>query len=227
MKIGILGTGKMGQAFGRRLAEKGHEVFIGSRDPQKGKAIAASIGPNGKGGSNRQAAEFGEILFIAWPRSAVRELIRTLGPLKDKILIDCTNPIHEPEMTAASMDRSPTLTEEVARSDFQGKIVKAFNTISSRVMKNPDFGSQKVTVFCCGDDQAAKAIVMDLAEEIGFEPVDAGPLNMARYIESLAHFMVHLDVFSGKGTEVALQLLRRRAVKTPQETRETLSEKSH
>jgi predicted dinucleotide-binding enzyme len=89
------------------------------------------------------------------------------------------------------------------------RVVKAFNTTGAGNIENPRYGAQTVTMFVCGDDPAAKAAVMSLAQDIGFEPVDTGPLTMARYLEPPAMLWVSLAYVRGMGPNFALKLLTR------------------
>ena len=89
------------------------------------------------------------------------------------------------------------------------RVVKAFNTTGAGNMANPKFGTQAATMFICGDDESAKATVGKLAEELGFEAVDAGPLMAARYLEPLAMLWIHLALKMGWGTNFAFKILKR------------------
>ncbi len=100
--------------------------------------------------------------------------------------------------------------EEIAKWALGAKVVKAFNTVLAPVIhSSPQFGNQTATVFYCGDDAAAKAIVAGLAKESDFDPVDAGPLKNARYLEALTELLVQLAYGLGMGTDIAIKLLRR------------------
>ena len=88
-------------------------------------------------------------------------------------------------------------------------VVKAFNNVSSAIMANPVFGDMRATMFYCGDDKPSKGVVRDLAAELDFEPVDAGPLKIARYLEPFAMLYIQLAVTEGWGSNCAFKLLHR------------------
>lgn len=210
MKIGIIGTGNMGSGLGKLWARKAHEVFFGSRNPKKAKALASSIGPNVRGGTIAEAGEFGDAVLLATPWEGVREAVAAAGNLNGKILIDCTNPLVSDE-TKLAVGYTTSGAEEIAKWAPGARVVKAFNTVFGRILNsgNVKFGAETVTVFYCGDDEVANVRVKGLIEEIGFEPVEAGPLENARYLEPLGELMVQLGYDLAMGTNIALKLVRR------------------
>jgi hypothetical protein len=207
MNIGIIGTGKMGGTLGKLWIAKGHKIFFGSRNPQKAKALAQSINLDTDGGNIVEAAKFGEVILLAIPWRAA-ETIKAVGPLEGKILIDCTNPPAS-EFANRATGRTTSAAEEIAQWLPGTRVIKAFNSIFWQMLSNPQFGSQKVSLFYCGDDDAAKEVVARLAEEIGFEPIDSGSLANARYLESLAFLWMDLALGRGMGTDIAFKLIRR------------------
>lgn len=209
MKIGVIGTGHMGSGLGRLWAMKGHEVVFGSRTPSRGKTLAESVGHGARGGAVGTAAAFGEAVLLAVPWRAVRESLGAAGSLEGKILVDCTNPL-TPDYMTLLVGHSDSGAEQIARWATGARVVKAFNHIYAPIIhSNPRFGTLNATVFLCGDDVAAKETVSGLAGEIGFEPVDAGPLQNARYLEPVAELMVQLAYGLGYGTDQALKLICR------------------
>jgi NADPH-dependent F420 reductase len=207
MNIGIIGTGNMGSGLGKLWASRGHKVMFGSRDPEKAKALASSLGSDVSAGTIAEAAKSGEVILLATPWVATQEAIKAAGSLSGKILMDCTNPL-TPEMSLA-VGFTTSGAEEISK--WSGaKVVKAFNTIFAQIIhSSPQFGSQNATVFYCGDDAAAKATVAGLINEIGFAAVDSGPLKNARYIEPLAGLVIQLGYGMGMGTNLAMTLIRR------------------
>jgi hypothetical protein len=128
------------------------------------------------------------------------------GDLGGKIVVDCTNPIGADGLVVGTT----TSAGELAAGWAQGAVVvKAFNTTGSGNMENPRYGDRAVTMFICGDDSQAKAVVGSLAEQIGFDVIDTGPLKAARYLESMAMLWVHLAYNQGFGTDFAFKLIRR------------------
>lgn len=208
MNIGIIGTGNMGGGLGKNWAAKGHRVKFGSRDPQKARPLVESAGPNASVGSISEAATFGEVVLLATPWSATTEALKTAGSLSGKVLIDCTNPL-APDFMSLAVGHTTSGAEEVARWAPGARVVKAFNTVFASVVRAaPQLPPPKPTIFCCGDDAAAKKTVAQLAGEIGFEPVDAGPLRNARYVEPTAQLLIQLGYGLGMGTDMYLKLVR-------------------
>ncbi len=209
MKIAVLGTGNMGSGLGKRWAEKGHSVRFGSRDPAKAKELASSVGHNASAASVAEAAKFGDAVLLAVPWSGVADTLAAAGSLKGKVLIDCTNPL-TPDFMDLVVGHTTSGAEEVAKLTPSAKVVKAFNTIFAQIVhSSAAFGPERATVFYCGDDAAAKSTVARLIDEIGFEPVDAGPLKNARYVEPLAELMIQMAYALGTGPMQAVKLMRR------------------
>ncbi len=209
MKIAVLGTGNMGSGLGKRWAEKGHSVRFGSRDPAKAKELASSVGHNASAASVAEAAKFGDAVLLAVPWSGVADTLAAAGSLKGKLLIDCTNPL-TPDFMDLVVGHTTSGAEEVAKLTPSAKVVKAFNTIFAQIVhSSAAFGPERATVFYCGDDAAAKSTVARLIDEIGFEPVDAGPLKNARYVEPLAELMIQMAYALGTGPMQAVKLMRR------------------
>jgi predicted dinucleotide-binding enzyme len=179
MKIAIIGAGNVGGTLGRILTQKGHEIVFGVRNPQSSKVQSAvdSTGRKALAASVEEAASHGEVLILATPWNATQEAIASSGNLTGKIIIDATNPI---EMTPAGLAAGLTIgyttsaAEEIAKWASGALVVKAFNNIGASCFENLQFGSQTATTFICGDDLEAKKIVTNVAQDIGFEVIDAG-----------------------------------------------------
>lgn len=209
MKIGVIGTGYMGSGLGKLWAGKGHDVMFGSRDPDRGKTLAASVGHGARGGPVRAAAEFGDAVLFAVPWRAVEETLDAAGSLANKVLMDCSNPL-TPDYMTLLVGHSDSGAEQIARRATGARVVKAFNHIYAQIIHtSPRLGTLDATVFFCGDDAGAKKTVSELAREIGFDPVDAGPLRNARYLEPVAELMVQLAYGLGYGTDRGLKLICR------------------
>jgi NADPH-dependent F420 reductase len=187
--IALIGTGNVGGALGRRFAENGHTVVYGSRNPLADD-VAALVSETGHGAvamSPAQAAAQSRVVVLAIPWSATEEVVRGLGDLSGKIVVDPTNP----RVMAADgfADYPPTLedsnAERIARLAPGAEVVKAFSTLGWETMFDPRVAEGPVTIPLVGDDRAAKALVAVLAREIGLEAVDVGPLRHARIIEGL------------------------------------------
>ena len=209
MKIGIIGTGNMGQGLGKIWAEKNNEIMFGSRDPVNVLKLANSLGSNVLGGTYADAAQFGNVVVLAVPWSSAKESIESAGDFKGKILIDCTNAV-APHLGGLLIGHTTSAAEKIAEWAAGAKVVKAFNSLGSENLSKLQFGTQNASTFVCGDNLEAKSIVRGLAEEIGFDVVDAGPLSNARLIEPLAMLWIELAYKQGMGTGIAFKLLRRR-----------------
>jgi predicted dinucleotide-binding enzyme len=210
MKIGIIGSGNVGGALGRRWAAAGHEILFSSRNPSSGamQAVVAEAGPTARAASPGEAAAEGEIVLLATPWNATRDAIRGAGSLEGKVLIDATNPLL-PNLAGLEMGTTTSGGEQVAGWAPGARVVKAFNTIGANIMADPGFGDSRPVLFYCGDDKAAKQKVHQLAAEIGFDAHDAGPLRQARLLEPFALLWISLALEHGYGREIAFRFLRR------------------
>ncbi|MCA9402550.1 MAG: NADPH-dependent F420 reductase [Candidatus Omnitrophica bacterium] len=210
MKIAVIGTGNVGSILGTRLAHQGHEVIFGSRDPRAAKVVSVvqSAGPNARADANAAAVKSAEVIILTVPYSGAEETIKGLGPLQGKILIDTTNALL-PDLSGLSLPAGESAGENVAGWAAGARVVKAFNTIGTKVMEDPAYGDDRALLLICGDSAGAKATAADLADELGFNVVDAGPLSMARHLESLAMLWIQLAFVQGKGTDFALKILTR------------------
>jgi len=208
-KIGIIGTGNMGKALGKLLADHNYEVFLGSRDLEKGKQVAEELGANVQGGSIAEAAEFGGIVILAVHYGVVAEALAAAGPLAGKTVIDIVNPL-TPDFSGLAVGHTSSAAEETAALIPDAKVVKAFNYAFASTFQNENaFSPEKATMFYCGDDADAKADIDMIISDIGFDPVDAGPLQNARYLEPLAMLIIQLGFAQKMGTCIAFKLLRR------------------
>ena len=212
MKLGIIGTGRLGSALGKIWAEKGHMIMFGSRDPQKAKKLANSIGSNASGGTYEEAAKFGDVIILAVPWSGAKESIKAAGDLGGKIIVDSTTTA-APHLGGPLIGSTPSAAEKVAKWAVGAKVIKAVHTIGVESLNKLQFGSQQASLFICGDNLEAKSLVRTLGEDIGFEVIDAGPLTNARLTEPLAMLWIELAYKQGMGTDIGFKLLRRRKVK--------------
>ena len=212
MKVGIIGTGRLGSALGKIWAEKGHTIMFGSRDPQKAKKLANSIGSNASGGTCEETAKFGDVIILAVPWSGAKESIKTAGDLDGKIIVDSTTTA-APHLGGPLIGRTPSAAEKVAKWAVGAKVIKAIHTIGVESLNKLQFGTQQASLFICGDDLDAKSKLKQLGRDLGFEVIDAGPLTNARLTEPLAMLWIELAYKQGMGTDIAFKLLRRRKAK--------------
>ncbi len=210
MNIAVIGTGNVGGALGRRWAQAGHDVSFGVRDPQKDRVqtLVSELGGKARAINVHEAARRADVVVFATPWGGTEDAIKSAGDLSGKIVIDCTNPL-APDMSP-SIGHTTSAGEQVAAWAVGARVAKAFNSVGSRVMANTDFGDEQPSMFVCSDDADAKQVAMQLAADIGFEPIDCGPLRIARYLEPLASLWIHL-AYGMKlgGDKIAWRLIRR------------------
>lgn len=188
MKIGIIGSGMVGETLANGFLKHGYDVMIGSND--KAKQAALKTKTKAKVGSFSEAAQFGELLVLAAKGSGAESAVKAAGvpSLDGKTVIDATNPIADaPPVNGVlkfftSLDDS--LMERLQKLAPEARFVKAFNSIGSALMVNPDLSS-KPTMFICGNDANAKKQVGEIVEKFGFEAEDMGGAEAARAIEPL------------------------------------------
>jgi NADPH-dependent F420 reductase len=210
MNIAVIGSGWVGGTLGKRWAQKGHQVVFGSRDPasEKVQAVLAEAGENASATSIAEAAQGADVVLLATPWNAAEETLQLAGNLEGKVLVDCINPLND-SFSGLDLGFTESATEHVSKWSPGARVVKAFNTLSAASMADPIYGEQKATAFYCGDDAEAKKTVHQLAEELDMEPVDAGPMENARYLEPLAMLYIHLAVREKWGSNCAFKILTR------------------
>ncbi len=210
VNIAILGTGSVGSTLGTRWAKAGHKVTFGSRDPQHEKvtALLDRCGHPTRACSLKEASADADVILLALPWAAAEVTLKDLGDLRGCVLIDAINPL-KADMSGIELGYHTSAAEQVAAWAPTACVVKAFNSASVRVMNDPLFGNYKATMFYCGDDPAAKQTVHELIDVLQFDPVDAGPLSSARYLEPLAMLYIHLAFKQGWGSNCAFKMLKR------------------
>ena len=210
MNIGIIGSGNVGGALGRRWAKNGHSVTFSSRNPQSKEMqqLVSEAGPNAKAGLITDVVRQSDVLLLATPWGATEQILKSAGDLSGKILIDATNPLL-PDLSGLTLGTNTSAGEMITRWAAGAKVVKAFNTVGNNIMADPAFPNAHVALFYCGDDKSAKETVAGLIAELGFEPIDAGPLTQARLLEPFALLWISLAFKGGFGREIAFQFLRR------------------
>jgi hypothetical protein len=206
MDIVVVGSGKVGQALGRGWQKAGHKVTFAMRDPAKPEA--ADITGAGCGVSALEgAAAAGEVIALAVPWTALPGTLDALGPLDGKIVIDATNPLTSDLALALGFDDSAG--ETVAALAGSARVVKAFNTTGAGNMANSQYAGGKLMMPIAGDDAGAKDTVARLAADLGFDPVDVGPLTMSRCLEPLAMVWIRLAFAQQAGPDFGFAMLRR------------------
>lgn len=189
MKIGIIGSGTVGQTLAIGFIKHGYEVMIGTEHKEKLQEWVKKNNYKGSIGNFEETSKFGEIIVLAVKGTASLKLIKNIDKnLNNKIIIDTTNPISDipPENGVlkffTTFDNS--LMEQLQKAVPNAKFVKAFNSIGSSYMVNPDF-HDKPTMFICGNDKNAKKTVTEILHVFGFDVEDMGNVEAARAIEPL------------------------------------------
>jgi len=206
MNIAILGTGAVGTRLGSLFLSQGHQVKYGSRNPA---AAEANVPAPSTVGSYAEAVAFGEVIVLATPWAGATgrttlDILQGAGSFRNKVVIDATNPLN-PDWSPVILGAETSAGEEVAKALPDAYIVKAFNTVFADTMtpKKLTWSGRRATLFLCGNNVPAKQVVMSLAEEIGFTPLDTGPLTTSRYLEAMAFLNIQIAVTMGGGTQAA------------------------
>jgi len=208
--IAILGTGDMGDSFGPRLAELGYQVIYGSRNPDS-KRVVALVSRTGHGASaatSDVAARKADVVFLALPWEPMEQIVKSLGDMEGKTIIDLSWPASEPTDDGYyRMTVEPSGAEVIQGWIPKAMVVKAFGTTGTNVIDDPNDAGGPVTIPIASDHRLAKEVTARIAAELGLDPVDAGPLRMARYIEGM---MVLYMVPHYQGRETSWEFYFRR-----------------
>jgi predicted dinucleotide-binding enzyme len=207
MDVVIVGAGNVGQALAGGWVKADHTVTFALRDPA-GRNAAALKAQGFPVVAMKDAAAAGEVIVLAVPWGAVPDAVKGLGALAGKILVDATNPLN-PDLSLA-IGFNDSAGETVARLAPGARVVKAFNTTGANNMGDSRYaGHIHLMMPVAGDDAGAKAAVMGLAGDLGFDPVDAGPLAMSRHLEPMAMLWIKLAIAQKMGRDFGFALLRR------------------
>ena len=192
MKIGIIGSGVVGQVLGIGFLNEGYDVLLSSRDSAKQELVQwKGKNPSGKTGTFKEAAEFGEVLVLATAGHVAKEAIELAGKnnFNNKVVIDATNPIDKAPPENGVLKYFTTinesLMEQLQKFVPAAKFVKAFNSVGNALMYKPDLGGTVPTMFICGNDEGARKTVTDILTSFGWETEDMGKAEAARAIEPL------------------------------------------
>jgi predicted dinucleotide-binding enzyme len=189
-KVAVIGKGNVGSALGGGLERAGYDVRLVGKDP----------------GRAREAAAWGQVIILATPYGALDDVIREMGDgASGKLLVDATNVLTPDFQLALGFTTSGA--EELQKKAPSAKVVKAFNTVFAQHMATGQVKSTALTLFVAGDDQGAKEQVLSLGRDIGFDAVDAGPLNNARWLETLGYLNIQLGYMLKMGTEIGFKLI--------------------
>jgi predicted dinucleotide-binding enzyme len=207
MQLGIIGAGNVGNALATGWIRAGHSVTFGVRDPS-----APQSGPDGATyGSVADAARGADVVVLAAPWQAVADAIGAAGNLAGKVLIDCTNPLR---MGADGLElevgHSTSGGEYIASLARGASVFKTLNqTGFENMQEGRSFAPVPAVMYVAGDDTARKPQVLALVADLGFEPVDAGPLRLARLLEPMAMLWIHMALNRGAPRSHAFALTQR------------------
>ncbi len=210
-RIGILGSGLMGGKLGTIFARAGHDViFSYARQREKLERLARDAGGRARAGTPGEAAKDCDVLLLAVHWSRLDDVLGQAGDLSGKVLVTCSLPMNADD-TDLVVARPSSGAEVLAKKVPQARIVSAFGTVPSEVL----FGvfearrrSRRPSLVYCGDDSSSKAVAARLIRDAGFDPVDAGPLRIARYMEPFTLLVARLAYEGEGGPELAYRFER-------------------
>jgi 8-hydroxy-5-deazaflavin:NADPH oxidoreductase len=211
MRIGILGSGLMGGKLGTIFARSGHEVvFSFARSKEKLEKLARDAGKNARAGTPREAAQNADAILLAVHWSRVDKVLKQAGDLSGKVVLTCSLPMNAAD-TKLVIGTTTSGAEKLARKIPRAHVVCAFNTVPSEVL----FGvfeakrrKSRPTLVYCGDNKRAKNVAAKLIRDVGFDPVDCGTLDIARYTEPFALLVAQLAYEGKDGPELAYRFQR-------------------
>jgi len=185
--IAIIGTGSVARALGPEFAELGHKIVYGSRNPARDnvRELVVRTGHGASATTPAEAASGASIVVLAVPGEVIEAVVKGLGDLSGKIIIDPTNAIGEDEDGFFKMMVATSNAELIQGWAPQAYVVKAFNTLNWRTMVDPDSAGGPVSIPLVGDNQEAKATVAALVTGMGLEPIDLGPVRYAHHVEGM------------------------------------------
>lgn len=200
MKVALIGTGNMGSGLARLIATAGHTLYITSRNPEKGRELARSVGAAYK---DREVTNEADVVIVATGYGDAVAALRSAGSLDGKVVVDITNPLTADYM-GLTLGFDTSAAEEIQKAFPKARVVKAFNTVFAQVLAaGPKLDGETVPVFVAGEDKQARETVAALVNSLGFLAVDAGGVKNARYLEPLAGLNVYLGYGAGRGTSIS------------------------
>ncbi len=190
-KIAVIGTGNVGETLGTEFAALGHTIVYGSREPTRADVteLVAKTGHGATAKTQREAVVGADIVVLAVPGVQAETVVKSLGDLSGKIILDPTNRVRRGAPDGWNDYDKPANAEsnaELVQAAAPGaKVVKAFNTLNVGQMANPETAGGPITIPIAGNDAAAKATVAELVKGMGLEPMDVGPLRFAHVLEEM------------------------------------------
>ena len=211
MKIGILGSGLMGGKLGILFSRAGHEVvFSYARSAAKLKRLAREAKNHARAGTPAEAVQDADAVLLAVHWRRVDDVLKQAGDLSGKVLVSCSLPMNAND-TGLVIGHSSSGAEQLSTKVRRAKVVSAFGTVPSEVLfdvYDARRRTKRPSLAYCGDDPGAKGVAATLIADIGFDPMDAGPLRIARYMEPFALLMAQLAYEGDDGPELAYRFQR-------------------
>jgi predicted dinucleotide-binding enzyme len=212
MRIGILGSGLMGGKLGTIFARAGHDVvFSYSHSEAKLKRLARDAGGRARAGTPAEAARDADALLLAVHWTRVNDVLKNAGDLSGKVIVSCVLPMNATD-TKLVIANTSSGAESLANKVRKADVVSAFGTVPCEVLFDVFRGKRRrrhrPSLMYCGDDQDAKKIAARLIRDVGFEPVDAGPLRIARYLEPFTLAIAQLAYETDEGPRMAYRIER-------------------
>ena len=206
MRIGILGSGLMGGKLGTIFARAGHDVvFSYARSEQKLKRLAHEAQGNARAGTPVEAARDADALLLAVHWSRVDDVLKQAGDVSGKVILTCSIPMNADD-SGLVIAHTSSGAEELAKKVRGAHVVSAFGTVPSEVLFGVFAAKRKAkrpSLVYCGEDPGAKEVAAGLIRDVGFDPVDAGPLRIARYLEPFTLLIGQLAYEGDGGPELA------------------------
>ncbi len=197
MKIAIIGSGNVGKALAGSFVRAGYNPTISSQHSENATAAAAATGATAAA-TSAEAVRDADVVVLAVPYDALLAVVDGLGDgLNGKVVVDATNPLRADYQALAAEVEGTSAAEQVQARAGGAKVVKAFNSALAARQAEPSIDGTPIDGFVAGDDEQAKATVLELVRSIGFRPIDAGPLEAARALEALALLNITLQLRNG------------------------------
>src|SRR5438477_2969737 len=211
MRVGILGSGLMGGKLGTIFARAGHDVvFSYSRSKEKLNKLARNARGKARAGTPAEAAQDADALLLAVHWSRVDDVLKQAGDLSGKVIMSCSLPMNAND-TGLVVAHTSSGAEDLAKRVSKARVVSAFGTVPSEVLFGVFAARRKATkpsLVYWGDDAKSKKIAAALIRDVGFDPVDAGPLRIARYTEPFTLLIAQLAYEGDGGPELAYRFER-------------------
>jgi 8-hydroxy-5-deazaflavin:NADPH oxidoreductase len=208
MSVSIIGAGHVGMALAGALLRRGERVTLGVPEPGKYESAVRALGAGAALVPTDEAIAADDVVILAVPYAAAGAIAQSVPDWQAKVLVDATNPL-APGLAGLTLGTTTSGAEEIARLARGARVVKAFNTTGAENTADTAYPGGQPLMPVCGDDAAARQRVMSLATLIGFDAVDFGPLEAARYLEPMGMAWIHLAIRQGYGRKFAFSLLRR------------------